>query len=86
MRRNRSELAPGRKSPRCHVNIPLVILENSSSWRVTVYLNSTRKGCTIVDQLRKQRRPRVSQSVTAGRHWRGKYCFASGGEQIIGGY
>jgi len=27
-----------------------------------------------------------SQSVNADRHWRGKYCFASGGEQIIGGY
>ena len=24
-----------------------------------------------------QRRPRVSQPVNAGRHWRGKYCFAS---------
>ena len=42
----------------------------------------------IVDQLpaEKQRQPRVSQSVIAGRRWRGKYCFASRGEQIIGGY
>ena len=32
-----------------------------------------------------QRRPRVSQSVNTGRRWRGKYCFASRGEQIIGG-
>ena len=24
-----------------------------------------------------QRRPRVSQPVNAGRHWRRKYCFAS---------
>ena len=32
------------------------------------------------------RRPRVSQSVNDGRRWRGKYCFASGGEQIIGGH
>ena len=71
---------------RLHVIIP---------WPLTVYLNSTRKGCTlgkfsscaiIVDQLRKQRRPRFSQSVNAGHHWRGKYCFASRGEQIIGGY
>ena len=37
----------------------------------------------IVDQLRKHRRPRVSQSVNTGRRWRGKYCFASRGEQII---
>ena len=37
----------------------------------------------IFDQLRKQRRPRVSQSVNTGRRWRGKYCFASRGEQII---
>ena len=40
----------------------------------------------IVDQLRKQRQPLVSQSVNAGRHWRGKYCFARRGEQITGGY
>ena len=33
-----------------------------------------------------RRRPRVSQSVNSVRRWRGKYCFASGGEQIIGGY
>ena len=33
-----------------------------------------------------QRRPRVSQSVNASRRWRGKDCFASRGEQIIGGY
>ena len=32
-----------------------------------------------------RRQPRVSQSVNAGRRWRGKYCFASGGEQITGG-
>ena len=38
------------------------------------------------DQLRKQRRLRVSQSVSAGRRWCGKYCFASRDEQIIGGY
>ena len=31
-----------------------------------------------------QRRRRVS--LNAGRRWRGKYCFASRGEQIIGGY
>ena len=31
-----------------------------------------------------RRQPRVSQSVNAGRRWRGKYCFASGGEQIRG--
>ena len=37
----------------------------------------------IFDQLRKQRRPRVSQSVNTGRRWRGKYCFASRGDQII---
>ena len=30
--------------------------------------------------LRKQRRPRIFQSVNAGRRWRGKYCFASRGE------
>ena len=47
---------------------------------------SNRKGCINVDQLGKQRRPCVSQSVNAGRRWRGKYCFASRGEQIIGGY
>ena len=40
----------------------------------------------IVDQLRKQRQPLVSQSVNAGCHWCGKYCFARRGEQIIGGY
>ena len=40
----------------------------------------------IVDQLKKQRQPLVSQSVNAGRHWRGKYCFARRGEQITGGY
>ena len=33
-----------------------------------------------------QRQPRVSQSVNIGRRLRGKYCFASRGEQIIGGY
>ena len=33
-----------------------------------------------------QRRPLVSQSVNDGRRRRGKYCFASGGEQIIGGH
>ena len=33
-----------------------------------------------------QRRPRVSQSVNASRRWRGKDCFASRGEQIIGGH
>ena len=33
-----------------------------------------------------QNRPRVSQSVRAGRRWRGKYCLASRGKQIIGGY
>ena len=26
------------------------------------------------------------QSVNAGHHWQWKYCFASIGEQIIGGY
>ena len=31
-------------------------------------------------------RPRVSQSVKAYRRWRGKYCFVSGGELIIGDY
>ena len=71
---------------RLHVIIP---------WPLTVYLNSTRKGCTlgtssscaiIVDQLRKQRRPRFSQFLNTGRQWRGKYSFASRGEQIIGRY
>ena len=38
------------------------------------------------DQLRKQRRPLVSQRVNAGRRWCGEYCFANRGEQIIGGY
>ena len=46
----------------------------------------TRKGYIIVDQLGKHSRPRVSQSVNAGHRWRRKYCFASRGEQIIGGY
>ena len=63
--------------PRLHVIIP---------WPLTVYLNCTPKVCIIVDQLRKLRRPRVSQSVNAGHRWRGKYCFASRGEQIIGEY
>ena len=40
----------------------------------------------FVENYFSQRRPRVSQSVNAGRRWRGKYCFASKGEQIIGGY
>ena len=41
----------------------------------------------IFDQLRKQRRLRVSQSVNDGRRWRGKYyCLASRGEQIIRGF
>ena len=44
---------------------------------------SNGKGCINVDQLGKQRRPRVSQSVNGGRRWRGKYCFASRGEQSI---
>ena len=39
----------------------------------------------IVDQLKKQRQPLVSQSVNVGRHWRGKNCFVRRGEQIIGG-
>ena len=26
------------------------------------------------------------QSVNAGYHWQWKYCFASRGEQIVGGY
>ena len=38
------------------------------------------------DQLRKQRRPLLSQRVNAGRRWCGEYCFANRGEQIIGGY
>ena len=38
------------------------------------------------DQLRKQRRPRVSLFVNASLRWCGKYCFASRGEQIIGGF
>ena len=33
-----------------------------------------------------QKRPRVSQSVKASCRCRGKYFFASRGEQIIGGY
>ena len=33
-----------------------------------------------------QRTPHVSQSVNAGRRWRGRDCFASRGEQFIGGY
>ena len=40
----------------------------------------------VVGQLRKQRRPRVSQSVNAVRRWRGKCCFASRDERIIGWY
>ena len=32
------------------------------------------------------RQPHVSQSVITGRHWCGKYCFASRGEEIIGWY
>ena len=40
----------------------------------------------IVDQLKKQRQPLVSQSVNAGRHWRRKNCLVRRGEQIIGGY
>ena len=32
------------------------------------------------------RRLRVSQSGKVSRRWRGKYCFASRDEQIIGGY
>ena len=64
-------------------------------WPLTCTWILLLKGCTlgtfspcavIVDQLKKQRRPRVSQSVNAGRQWRGKYCFESRGEQIIGGY
>ena len=35
--------------------------------------------------MRKQRRPRVSQSVNAGRCWCRKNCFESRCEQIIGG-
>ena len=35
--------------------------------------------------LTRQRRLRVSQSVKASHRWRGKYCFASRGEQITGG-
>ena len=57
----------------------------NTPWPLALYLNSTRKGCVIVDQLRKQRRPRVSQSVNAGHRWGGKYYFASRGEQIRGG-
>jgi len=57
----------------------------NTPWPLAVYLNSTRKGCIIIDQLRKQRRPRVSQSVNAGHRWGGKYYFASRGEQIRGG-
>ena len=57
----------------------------NTPWLVAVYLNSTRKGCIIVNQLRKQRRPLVSQSVNAGHRWGGKYYFASRGEQIRGG-
>ena len=64
-------------------------------WALNVYVNSTRKGCILgisfsctinVDQLRKQRRPRFSQFVNTGLHWREIYCFASRGEQIIRGY
>ena len=33
-----------------------------------------------------RRRLRVAQSVIASCRWRGKYCFACRGEQIIGGY
>ena len=39
----------------------------------------------FVENYFSQRRPYVSQSVNAGRRWRGKYCFASRGKQIIGG-
>ena len=40
----------------------------------------------FVENFFSQRRPGVSQCVKAGRRFRGKYCFASRGEQIIGGY
>ena len=33
-----------------------------------------------------QSQPQVSQSVKADRRWRGKYCFASRGKQLIGRY
>ena len=31
-----------------------------------------------------QSQPQVSQTVKADRRWRGKYCFARRGKQIIG--
>ena len=77
--------------------LPPATVHVRNPWPLTCTWILLVKGCTlgtfsscaiIVDQLKKQRRPRVrvSQSVNAGRQWRGKYCFASRGEQIIGGY
>ena len=41
----------------------------------------------LVTNYFSQRRPRVSQPVNAGRHWRGKYYFASeANSSLIGGY
>ena len=43
---------------------------HQSRLRVIIPCPCARKGCIIVDQLKKQRRPRVSQSVNAGPRWR----------------
>ena len=46
-----------------------------------------RKDCwTFLWQMTFNRDNHVSWSVNPGRHWHWKYCFASRGEQIIGGY
>ena len=47
---------------------------------------SERTGEFFVENFFSQRQPRVSQCVKAGRRFREKYCFASRGERIIGGY
>ena len=43
MRGNRSELAPGRKSPRCHVNTPLDVVKIANNakdtWDVSTLKN-----------------------------------------------
>ena len=43
---------------------------HQSRLRVIIPCPCARKGCIIVDRLKKQRRPRVSQSVNAGPRWR----------------
>ena len=46
MRGNQSELAPGRKSPRCHVNTPLVTALTGDEIEVSIpESNSPAFGC-----------------------------------------